>query len=339
MNDAAQIRRCSGALCANHLLVPAPDPKISNREPLRRVRAVNHLCDCKAVAAARRNDDVIHVTQTKQTPELLLRRGGPLAPPDLRPSFRPSSLRPPPTGDPNLRSSNREAVRLEINVTQTKQTTQPHSYREEEALFSTAGGNEKRAGLKARPYYGNGEQNSNREALRLEINVTQTKQTTQPHSNREAEALFSNRVRADDSARRYIARSVNRPPRPVREPRRLVRARLQSCRNGRRFLPALAAEGMFLRFSLTIGLPLQPVRGPQLTIPTSNFHSKIPNFQAPKKAKSVKNQPQSLFRLERTSTVCFQQLTRNLNEPMFRLEIQKGGKKRSAIRTRERPRA
>ena len=39
---------------------------------------------------------------------------------------------------------------------------------------------------------------SNREPLRLEIYVTQTKQTTQPHSNREAEALFSNRVRADD---------------------------------------------------------------------------------------------------------------------------------------------
>jgi hypothetical protein len=310
MDDAAQIRHCNGALRANHLLVPAPDPKISNREPLRRVRAVNRLCDCKAVASARRNDDVIHVTQTKQTPELLLRRGGPLAPPDLRPSFRPSSLRPPPTRDPNLRSSNREAVRLEINVTQTKQTTQPHS---------------------------------NREALRLEINVTKTKQTTQPHSNREAEALFSNRVRADDSARRYIARAVNRPPNLVREPRQLFRARLlvlsncegQSCRNLRRFLPALAAEGMFLPFSLTP----QPIRRPQLTIPTSNFHSKIPNLQAPKKAKSVKNQPQSLFRLERTSTLCFQQLTQNLNEPMFRLEIQKGGKKRSAIRTRECPRA
>jgi hypothetical protein len=51
---------------------------------------------------------------------------------------------------------------------------------------------------------------SNRESLRLEINVTQTKQTTQPHSNREVEALFSNRVRADNSARRYIARAVNR---------------------------------------------------------------------------------------------------------------------------------
>ena len=165
---------------------------------------------------------------------------------------------------------------------------------------------------------------SNRESPRLEINVTQTKQTTQPHSNREAEALFSSRVRA-----------VNRPPRPVREPRRLVRARLftlseaegQSCRNRRSFLPALAAEGRFLRFSLTICLPPQLVHRPQLTVPTSNFHSKIPNFQPSKKAKSIKNHPQSWFRLERTSTLCFQQLTRNLNDTMFRLEIKKGGKK------------
>ncbi len=37
---------------------------------------------------------------------------------------------------------------------------------------------------------------SNREALRLETEVTQTKQTTQPHSNREKEALFSRRNRS-----------------------------------------------------------------------------------------------------------------------------------------------
>ena len=74
---------------------------------------------------------------------------------------------------------------------------------------------------------------SNREALRLEINVTHTKQTTRPHSNREGEALFSNRVRAvnrlrdchgidsprryriraDDSARRKIVRSAKTNPR------------------------------------------------------------------------------------------------------------------------------
>jgi hypothetical protein len=36
-----------------------------------------------------------------------------------------------------------------------------------------------------------GEHNSNRESLRLEIHVSQTKQTTEPPSNRELEALFS----------------------------------------------------------------------------------------------------------------------------------------------------
>jgi hypothetical protein len=38
----------------------------SNRESLRRVRAVNRLCDCKAPASARRNDDVTAVTQRKE---------------------------------------------------------------------------------------------------------------------------------------------------------------------------------------------------------------------------------------------------------------------------------
>jgi hypothetical protein len=63
---------------------------------------------------------------------------------------------------------------------------------------------------------------SNREALRLEINVTHTKQTTRPHSNREGEALFSNRVRAVnrlrdchgiDSARPYIVKRAKTNPR------------------------------------------------------------------------------------------------------------------------------
>ena len=150
---------------------------------------------------------------------------------------------------------------------------------------------------------------SNRESLRLEINVTQTKQTTQPHSNREAEAISSKRVR-----------SVNRPPRPAREPLRLVRARLQSCRIRRRFLPALAAKGMFLHASLTIRFPHQSIGLPELPVLISNLHSKIRNFQLPQNAKNTKNHPQSLFRLEPTPTLCFQQLTRNLNEPMFRLE-------------------
>jgi hypothetical protein len=135
------------------------------------------------------------------------------------------------------------------------------------------------------------------------------------HSNREVTAASTRKCQ---------------PSNPVPEPRRLVRARLQSCRHRDRFLPASAAEGMFLRFSLTICLPSQPARRSQLTPPTSNFHSKNPNFQPSKKAKSIKNHPQSLFRLERTPIPYFQQLTRNLNEPMFRLETNKGGKKPQA---------
>src|SRR6202041_656740 len=40
----------------------------------------------------------------------------------------------------------------------------------------------------------------------------------------------------------------------------------------------------------------------------------------PEDAKAQANYPQFLFRLERTPIACFQQLTRVLNEPMFRLE-------------------
>src|SRR5271168_2949007 len=78
-------------------------------------------------------------------------RGGPSvpftdAPPGFRPSVRPSSLPPPPARLPsprisnrechsNLKNSNRESLELEINATQTKQTPEPHSNRELEALF------------------------------------------------------------------------------------------------------------------------------------------------------------------------------------------------------------
>jgi hypothetical protein len=40
----------------------------------------------------------------------------------------------------------------------------------------------------------------------------------------------------------------------------------------------------------------------------------------PRRAKTSKSPPSSMFRLERTPTDCFQQLTRILIEPMFRLE-------------------
>ncbi len=70
----------------------------------------------------------------------------------------------------------------------------------------------------------------------------------------------------------------------------------------------------------------------------THLHSQIPNFQPPHKAKSTKNLPQSSFRLERTRVLHFQQLTGNLNEPMFRLEIKKGGKKTRGITAHEAPR-
>jgi hypothetical protein len=57
----------------------------------------------------------------------------------------------------------RKRLRLETIATRTKQKPDPISNREKGALFSGAGGAEKRAGLKARPYDGSGERNSNRE--------------------------------------------------------------------------------------------------------------------------------------------------------------------------------
>jgi hypothetical protein len=116
--------------------------------------------------------------------------------------------------------ANRERLRLEINVTQTKQTTQPHSNREAEALFS----NRVRADHSSRrnidrPVRRSNLKISNREPLRRVraddsarrnddvIDVTQTKQTTQPHPNREAEALFSNRDLNLENSNRESRRS------------------------------------------------------------------------------------------------------------------------------------
>src|ERR1700690_949548 len=124
----------------------------------------------------------------------------PRAKPRGRPSVRPSSLPPPPTRLPKPRGravnrlcdcraidsarqeidSNRESLRLEINVTQTKQTHDPHSNRELEALFQNPDQAARRANQK----------NSNRESLRLEIHPTDTQQRIPISSNREKEACF-----------------------------------------------------------------------------------------------------------------------------------------------------
>jgi hypothetical protein len=168
----------------------------------------------------------INATQTKQTPAIdsnrenntLLRRGGPFlsasimeeAPPALRPSVRASSLGPPPTRDRSQKNCNRESFLLEIDVTQTRQSPAVHSNREKDAHFSTAKRAEIRAGLKARPYDGFGELNSNRESFLLETYATRTKQTVAPDSNREKDALFITAGWAEKRAGRNItARPYN----------------------------------------------------------------------------------------------------------------------------------
>ena len=66
MNDAAQIRRCNSAPCADHSLLRIPNPKISNRESLRLVRADD---------SDRRKDGDFHVTQTKHGSGLMIQLG------------------------------------------------------------------------------------------------------------------------------------------------------------------------------------------------------------------------------------------------------------------------
>jgi hypothetical protein len=101
--------------------VPHPNPRISNREPLRRVRADD---------SARRNDEAIHVTLTKQTTGHRCNRE--------KEAWLSDHDEPVP--HPNPRISNREPLRLETDVTLTKQTTGHRSNREKEAGFRTGSG-------------------------------------------------------------------------------------------------------------------------------------------------------------------------------------------------------
>ncbi len=77
--------------------------------------------------------------------------------------------------------ANRERIRLEIDVTLTKQRIGHRSNREKNTHFDTATG----------PPYPNPYPNiSNREPIRLETHVTHTKQTVDHHSNREKNTHF-----------------------------------------------------------------------------------------------------------------------------------------------------
>jgi hypothetical protein len=195
MNDAAQIRRYSAAPRAVHSrfrpslqpppLTRLPNPRISNRERLRLETVV---------------------TPTKQTPALRSNRENKAcfsnrvrADDSARRNIDQLTCR------PNLKNSNREPLRLETNVTQTKQRIPISSNREKEASFF---GPSRGGCFLVRQHFGGSPpavrprsttsapqptrplnlKNSNRERLRLEINVTQTKQKLPLSSNREKDA-------------------------------------------------------------------------------------------------------------------------------------------------------
>jgi hypothetical protein len=101
--------------------------------------------------------------------------------------------------------ANREPLRLEIDVTPTKQRLGLRSNRELEAFFFASFCHKNTA-----PPAEKGEQKANREPLRLEINVTPTKQRPDHLSNREKMTLLSNPFAQPYDARRHDNRSSNR---------------------------------------------------------------------------------------------------------------------------------
>jgi hypothetical protein len=169
MSDAVQTRRSSAALHARHscslasfLLTPRarrPNPKFSNREPLRLENIATH---------------------TKQ-------KLGPISNREKEPVFYSGFYSPAAASarQKGEQKANREPLRLETIVTQTKQTLALRSNREKEALFYPHF-----CCQNAAPPIQKGEQKANRESLRLETIATRTKQNPAPISNREKEALF-----------------------------------------------------------------------------------------------------------------------------------------------------
>jgi hypothetical protein len=166
---------------------------------------------------------------------------------------------------------------------------------------------------------------SNRESLRLELDVTQTKQTTQPHSNRELEALFSNRVRAVDhlkSSNRESRTSIHQSASP--SPRKLPTSPKNNTTHASVLLrlkstPTLCFVGVTDHFNRTLLRLSDPISTSENTAPMQTRRNET--------AITAISTPQSLFRLERTPIPCFQELTRDLNDTMFRLEMKKGGEK------------
>jgi hypothetical protein len=130
------------------------------------------------------------------------------------PVSRPSRLSAP--------NSNREPLRLETLVTQTKQSIATDSNREKEACFSPpksaqATSQRDRVYLYSPgPHPVKGEQESNRECFRLEIVATRRKQRIPVDSNREKTACFSAAKRIQITSR---ADSLYLNPSGVRSPK------------------------------------------------------------------------------------------------------------------------
>jgi hypothetical protein len=160
------------------------------------------------------------------------------------------------------RIPNREGLRLETPVTQTKQRSPSHSNRENNGVLRPH----------SHPAHKTSNRISNREPLRLEIPVTQTKQTSPPHSNRENKAIL-------------------RPPPPNAERR--------------------VGAGVHYRPGLALGL--QPL--------TSRQIPKSPPAKSPKKSDlNASTTLQLFFRVGKIRSLIPFHLQRNLIEPMFRLE-------------------
>ena len=104
-------------------------------------------------------------------------------------------------------NSNREPLRLEIVVTQTKQSIAVDSNREKIACFSSPKTGQIPFRLdpshlnRPGPHPLKGEQKANRECFRLETAVTRTKQSIAIDSNREKTACFSAAKRAQITSR------------------------------------------------------------------------------------------------------------------------------------------
>ena len=116
------------------------------------------------------------------------------------PRFRPSLLPPPLTRRPILKISNRESLRLEIDVTQTKQTTRHHSNRETEAYFSSQVGARNR--LRDCGTIDSARGNIAQPTRRPNVNI----------SNREKEALFHDPINLPTSSRQNAISSTRKPP-------------------------------------------------------------------------------------------------------------------------------